>query len=87
MKKEKNLYYKKVLNNYYNIYDSLEYGLNIAEFYTLDDLTKFINQITQSNHTKEYIRKAVERGQLIADRYEVIKDSIQYIDNLNTMEW
>ena len=87
MKKEKNLYYEKKLTFYYNVYDLNDYGLNIADFYDLDDLTRFINRYTNKNFNKNTIRVMIANKQIIADCLEVVKDKIETIDNLNTLEW
>lgn len=87
MKKEKNLYYEKKLTFYYNVYDLNNYGLNIAEFYNLDDLTNYINKITNKQFKKDTLRVMIANNQIIADCLEVVKDNINMIDNLNTLEW
>ena len=82
MKKEKNLYYEKVKKYYYNIYDLQNYELNVAECYSLEELTNKIKELTNKEYKKETLRVMINNNNIINDRYEIIKDNIQTIDNV-----
>lgn len=84
MEKQKSLYYEKVKKYYYNIYDLQNYELNIAEFYSLEELTNYINKITNNNYNKETLRVMIANNQIINNRYEIIKDNINIIDNIES---
>jgi len=82
MKKEKNLYYEKVKKYYYSVYDTEDFELNIASFESIEELTDFINKITNESYTNNYIKVSICKNYLIKDRYEIIRDKIEVLDNL-----
>ena len=82
MKKEKNLYYNKVKKYYYNIYDMNNYELNIAECYSLEELIEKVKELTSKTYNKDTLRRMIIDKNIINDRYEIIKDNIEIIDNV-----